>query len=216
MHGDTDSATDWTGGCEPSDFGVPNSDIDIATAGCPGERTKTDVILEGIDPIITCPSDLEVTVNGLKYTVPDLSGEVTVTDNCTAKPLITQTPEVGTLIGPGDTTVTVIATDEANNSASCTFVITVEESGETGGSEFYNNIQIYPNPTSGNLVLKNKTTAKLQNAIIIDSRGRIIKTIDLSKEEIETHISLENETSGLYFIQINTNSLNIVKTIIKQ
>ena len=67
-----------------------------------------------------------------------------------------------------------------------------------------------------NCFLKNKTTAKLENAEITDVRGRIVKTIDLSSVEIETNISLENLASGMYFIKINTNSINIVKGIIKQ
>ena len=92
----------------------------------------------------------------------------------------------------------------------------MDELGKTGSNEFSNNIQLYPNPTSGSVILKNKTTAKLENAVISDTRGRIIKTINFSKKEIETQISLDNESSGLYFIQINTDIQNIVKIIIKE
>ncbi|HLW32985.1 MAG TPA: M36 family metallopeptidase, partial [Aequorivita sp.] len=216
-HGDTDTAADWAGGCEPSDFGVPNSDIDLATAGCQGERTKTDVTMDSIDPTITCPADMIVTVNqGEQYTIPDFSADVTATDNCTTTPAITQSPVAGTMVGLGDTTITMTATDEANNSATCTFVVTVDELIGIGDNEFYNNIQLYPNPTRGMLVLKNKTTAKLENAVITDVKGRIIKTIDLSAAGMETNISLESLAAGMYFIKINTESANVVKRIVKQ
>ena len=216
-HGDTNTAADWAGGCEPADFGVPNSDIDIATAGCPGERTKTDVTADSIDPTIDCPDDMTVTVpTGQQYAIPDFSGDVIVTDNCAPAPLITQSPVAGTMVGFGDTTITMTATDAANNSATCTFVVTVDELVGIGDNEFYKNIQLYPNPTRGMLVLKNKTTAKLENAVITDVKGRIIKTVDLSGAGMETDISLENVASGMYFIKINTESASVVKRIVKQ
>ena len=184
---------------------------------CNSVRTKTDVTKENEAPVITCPEDMTVTVPvGEQYSIPNFSGDVTVTDNCTPAPVVTQSPVVGTMVGTGNTTITMTATDAANNSATCTFVVTVEELVGIGDNEFNNNIQLYPNPTSGIVILTNKTTAKLENAVITDVKGRIIKTIDLSAAGMETNISLENLATGMYFIKINTEGANIVKRIIKQ
>ncbi|MDF1573094.1 MAG: HYR domain-containing protein, partial [Bacteroidales bacterium] len=57
--------------------------------------------------------------------VPDLTGSVTVTDNCDVSPLITQSPAAGTSIGAGVTVVIVSVTDASGNTASCTANITV-------------------------------------------------------------------------------------------
>src|SRR5258705_13103973 len=58
----------------------------------------------------------DFTTNGLVAT--DCNGSATLQ--------ITQTPAAGTLVGLGVTTITVTATDEAGNSATCTTSFTVE------------------------------------------------------------------------------------------
>src|SRR5438034_6612318 len=56
--------------------------------------------------------------------VPDLTTEVTATDNCSAVTL-SQSPEAGTSIGLGDTTVTITALDAAGNPKTCTATVHV-------------------------------------------------------------------------------------------
>ena len=76
----------------------------------------------------SCPSNISVGVysncgNGPTWTVP------TANDNCST-PTVTQTagPAPGTNLSPGTYTVTYQALDASNNSASCSFVITVVNS----------------------------------------------------------------------------------------
>ena len=72
---------DWSGICENSDFGVPNSDIGLGFVGCVGERTLTSVTIDSIDPEITCPEDITEIVNvGELFTIPDYTVSATVTD----------------------------------------------------------------------------------------------------------------------------------------
>src|SRR5207244_2497948 len=61
--------------------------------------------------------------------VPNVLGGVTVSDNCSAtnEITLTQDPAAGTLVGLGVHTITVTATDEAGNSASCTASFTVTD-----------------------------------------------------------------------------------------
>lgn len=215
--GDTNSAADWSGTCETSDFGTPNSDINLGTPGCAGERTLAEVIAETENPVITCPANITVQVApGEQYSLLDYTGDASATDNCSPDPVITQDPASGTMVGSGVTTMTMTATDAAGNEDTCTFTVTVDELIGIGENEFYNNLLLYPNPTTGQITLMNKTTALLINAVITDVNGRTIKTIDLSKAGIETNFSLESLATGMYFIKINAENTTVVKRIVKQ
>ncbi|MBG44755.1 MAG: subtilisin [Aequorivita sp.] len=214
--GDANTAADWSGTCEVADFGAPNSDINLGTPGCPGERTIAEVIAETEDPVITCPANVTVEVNqGEQFTLPDYTGDASATDNC-PDPVITQDPAAGTMVGPGVTTMTMTATDGAGNEDTCTFTVTVDEILGLGDNEFYNNILLYPNPTTGELTLLNRTTTQLNNAVVTDVKGRVIKTIDLSEAGMETNFSLESLATGMYFVKINAADTSIVKRIVKQ
>lgn len=71
-------------------------------------------------PSVSCPPAQEVSFNAnCEFTLPDYTGLATISDNCDATPFITQSPGIGTTIS-GTTTVTITATDDAGNSASCT------------------------------------------------------------------------------------------------
>ncbi len=84
-------------------------------------------------PTITlCQSDLSKDLDaGCDYVLEDFTDQIEATDNCTISTNITytQSPVPGTLFsGDGTThTITLTATDEYNNSASCTFDITIED-----------------------------------------------------------------------------------------
>ena len=147
--------------------------------------------------------------------MPDYTGDATATDNC-PDPVITQDPAAGTMVGPGVTTMTMTATDGAGNEDTCTFTVTVDEILGLGDNEFYNNILLYPNPTTGELTLLNRTTTQLNNAVITDVKGRVIKTIDLKEAGMETNFSLESLATGMYFVKINAADTSIVKRIVKQ
>lgn len=73
------------------------------------------------DPIIVCPSDTIVNVNAsCDYLAPDLTGEVSGSDNCSAfvDMTVTQNPAVGTNLSGVDI-IEVTLTDENGNSTSC-------------------------------------------------------------------------------------------------
>ena len=112
--------------------------------------------------------------------------------------------------------MTMTATDGAGNEDTCTFTVTVDEILGLGDNEFYNNILLYPNPTTGELTLLNRTTTQLNNAVVTDVKGRVIKTIDLKEAGLETNFSLESLATGMYFVKINAADTSIVKRIVKQ
>jgi len=140
----------------------------------------------------------------------------TAADNCTASPTITQDPVAGTMVGVGVTVITMTATDEAGNEATCTFEVTVDELLGVGESDLSNYIVLYPNPTQGSLTLVNGTTTELLSVVITDVNGRTIQTIDLSNSGMNTELSVDALATGMYFVQIHTATTSIVKRIIKQ
>lgn len=81
---------------------------------------------DAIDPIISCPGDTNIYVDiNCDGTMEDYTGDVTISDNCTAFGglVVTQNPPAGTIINGTiiDTPVTMIVTDESGNSANCIF-----------------------------------------------------------------------------------------------
>ena len=220
-NGDSDLGTDWPNVCTPADYGTPNGDIgDVSgNLGCLAERSPADVTTtpDTEAPVVTCPADITVTVNpGELYTVPDYSGMVTVTDNCTASPVVSQNPAIGATVPEGTTVVTMSATDVAGNVGTCTFNLIVDSILGTEEEELNRDIVLFPNPTSGELTLSNNSNQELISIVISDVNGRTIKTIDLTDAGVNTQISVENFATGLYFVQINAVEGSIVKRIVKK
>ncbi|MDC7993856.1 M36 family metallopeptidase [Altibacter sp. HG106] len=213
-NGDTDGAADWAAGCQPSDYGVSNDDINLGTPGCAGERTETSVSADTVLPTVTCPSDVIVTVDeGAQYTVPDYEADTTFSDNCTAT--LSQDPAVGALLDPGVYTVTMTATDDSGNEATCTFELTVDEEFGVADQLLANGIVLYPNPTTATITLQNKSGIELSNATITDVNGRIISAIDLNTIDSEVMIDMNAYSSGVYFITVQSAKATIVKRIVK-
>ena len=89
--------------------------------------TTTLTVADQTDPVISCPTDIEVF---LPLNSPDTSMVVnypaaTATDNCSSSPTITYSHASGSVFQVGTTTVTVTATDAAGNYSTCTFNVHV-------------------------------------------------------------------------------------------
>lgn len=96
-----------------------------------GDSAKDTVVVhvasDTTPPTISCPGATEGKGAGNCETiVPDLRPLAVVSDNCTPANdlVITQDPAAGTVLGAGEYTITLTATDAAGNSASCTSTIT--------------------------------------------------------------------------------------------
>lgn len=77
-------------------------------------------------PSITCPADPAPIPAGssCQAAIPNLVDTAIRSDNCGAVS-VTQTPVSGTLVGPGETEVTLTATDLAGNTAECQVTVRV-------------------------------------------------------------------------------------------
>ncbi len=127
---------------------TPTGDTDVYAEEVPVSgtlcysRALASVTLDTINPNINCPANQIVSINeGEQFTILDYTAITTATDNCSPVPVITQSPAVGTMVGVGVTTITMTATDAANNKDTCTFTVTVEEILGVGDNAFANNEQ---------------------------------------------------------------------------
>lgn len=214
--GETDSATDWPTVCLNSDFGTANDDINVGFQGCLSERTETIVNADDIAPEVTCPDNETVTINqGEQFTLPDYTVDAIATDNCTASPALSQNPAVGTQVGAGSYTITITAEDDAGNAVDCTFELIVEEILSTNDITLPNAIVLYPNPTNGQVNIKNNTNTVINTINIIDVNGRLVSAFN-NNSSVLTSFNMATLASGIYFIQINTAEGNLVKRIVKQ
>src|SRR5205823_2288666 len=81
-------------------------------------------------PSMSCPPPTSASADGAcQAAVPNVLGSVTASDNCSAANAISlsQSPTAGTRVGLGPHTITVTATDQAGNSATCTTTFTVTD-----------------------------------------------------------------------------------------
>src|SRR5205814_5014068 len=104
-------------------------------AGNSASCSTTFSVRERSVPSVSGPAPTGCSADGgCQAAVPNVLSSVTASDNCSGTNGITlsQSPAAGTLVGPGAHTITVTATDEAGNSASCTTSFTVD--GDTAAS----------------------------------------------------------------------------------
>jgi hypothetical protein len=86
-------------------------------------------VFEAVPPTITaCASNKIIAADSeCMAVVPDLTGEVVASDNCSSVSVF-QTPPADELIGVGDTVVTIRVIDDSGNEAICTATVRVTES----------------------------------------------------------------------------------------
>src|SRR5207244_2705120 len=98
-------------------------------AGNTATCSFTVTVNDSEPPVISCPAPTSASADaGCQAAVPNVLSGVTASDNCSGTNGITfsQSPAAGTQVGLGAHTITVTATDEAGNSATCTTTFTVE------------------------------------------------------------------------------------------
>lgn len=106
-----------------------NTSISMTVEDLAGNTTTcsfTAVLIDTTDPILICPTSVDIAINSsCQYVIPDLSSQVTGTDNCNsfAAMSFTQNPPVGATDG-GLTAVVLTLTDQQGNSATCLTMIT--------------------------------------------------------------------------------------------
>ncbi|MCS7037547.1 MAG: HYR domain-containing protein [Saprospiraceae bacterium] len=122
------TASDTSGTAFP--VGVHKVTFKAGTAPDTSECSFTVTVLDATPPTVTCPPNLTLQIT------PDSTGQTgcsaeanfnlpKVQDLCDSAPTFLISPALGSTVFAGVTTVTVTAVDNAGNSASCQFLITV-------------------------------------------------------------------------------------------
>lgn len=96
------------------------------------------------------------------------------------------------------TTYTVTATDITNCSATRSHVLTVVVCNSIYDVAL-NNIQVYPNPTTGLLQVDN-TSGETANLTITDLEGRVVLAVEAEGDML---LNVEHLPTGTYFIKLN-------------
>lgn len=96
-------------------------------AGNTTTTTTTLTVADQTDPVVSCPTDIEVFLpaNSSDTSMVVNYPAATATDNCSSSPTVTYSHASGSVFPVGTTTVTVTATDAAGNDSTCTFNIHV-------------------------------------------------------------------------------------------
>ena len=100
------------------------TDISNNTSLC----SFTIITVDTISPTIICPGDKNVSATvGCTAALGDYTSSATITDNCDSSPLVTQSPAYLTTITTSQE-VTLTATDASGNTATCSFLVIVDDS----------------------------------------------------------------------------------------
>ena len=111
-------------GANAGSYLVTVQNIGGSITSSPAALTITD----STPPIISiCATGAVLSANAnCQAAIPDLTGQVVASDVCSAV-TISQSPAAGTLVGLGNTLVTITVTDAATNTASCNATVTVND-----------------------------------------------------------------------------------------
>ena len=204
-----------------ADIGDNNITFTVTDNNANSSTCMAIVTVEDVSaPQLVCPLDqTQDTGAGNMYVVPDYfaSGEATATDNCTDPvTLTTQDPVAGTSLPVGGYTVTLTAEDEFGNIASCLFELKVNGTAGVGDNNSLSNVNLYPNPAKGFIILTNPQMMQLDILKIYDLRGRLIKTVDIRNMGLEKSIDVADMASATYFIMIEGKNAQITKRLIKE
>jgi len=132
----TATATDNAGGVSVARSGVPagnNFPVGTTTvtytatddAGNSSTTTQTVAVVDNTAPTITAPAPASTTADGSGHaTIPNFVAGTTASDNC-GPVAVTQSPLAGTVVGVGTFTITITATDAADNTSTATTMFTV-------------------------------------------------------------------------------------------
>jgi probable HAF family extracellular repeat protein len=114
-------------------FEVGSYTITLKVTDPSGASSQANVLIQAVDtiaPTVICPGTITVSTDAsCQASVPNLLGQLTLSDNCTQTGSLTvsQSPAGGTIVGPGDHSIAVTVTDASGNTATCTTLLRVKD-----------------------------------------------------------------------------------------
>lgn len=191
--------------------------------------TNTVYTVNGVD-INNCPQSTtaSVTVNAL----PGITGSASKSTICKGESVTLSASGAATYvwsngIGSGspltitpalDITYNYVVTGTDASNCTNTFVVQVQVSKCTGlvdGKTSGTAVEVYPNPTNGVFHVKVSTVSANTSVNVYNALGKLVKSQIVSTDNIT--VDMQNEASGIYFVNINENNKTVYTTkIVKQ
>lgn len=124
--------------------------------------------------------------------------------------------EASRVLSPEDIAAGLFVQDRSVNTSLCGTLSMINASCplSIGEEELKAAINIYPNPTRGELNIKNNSLLNLEKVVIYDIRGRQISEYDMTNSARVKTINLFNVSKGMYFVNIYSDKAMITKKII--
>ncbi len=175
--------------------------------------------LDSENPVITCIENQTIQLEDGEtiYTVSGTEFDPTQSsDNCdftTSNDFNNEATLDGAELPIGTTTVEWTITDNANNSATCSFDIQVDAAVNGIEALLQNGISIYPNPTNGKLNFE-FTKDIFQKISLFDITGKTI--IEKTEVSQNTSIDLSGFETGIYIIKLQTDNKILTTKIMKE
>ena len=124
----------------------------------------------------------------------------------------------GLVTAQSDGTVWAKAVSVEDNTKADSILITITNQGLGITDVNLSDFAIYPNPTSDIVILKSGVEHSDLQLTVSDLTGKIIFQDNLISNELNAgyQIKLENNSSGVYILQLRNNDINIQRQIIKK
>lgn len=201
----------------PNSFGF-RANVDFVNGTPNGVLTFVDIEAPVISNCNNSDSNI-VADCSIFYLIPDLTVGYTSTDNDNDTIIsYTQNPPPGTPVLVGTTVVTITAVDSAGNeSVGCVYNLIISEQTLTNDNPLDDivsrQIIMYPNPSLGVFTIENTSGFPLDYGEVIDVKGGVVKTIDLTMNGFQKTIDLGTISKGFYLFRIQTVDGYVTKKI---
>jgi hypothetical protein len=100
----------------------------------------------------------------------------------------------------------------------CTYtseLVSISNTSNIDEPTWANGLQIYPNPTSGRVVVKLENVGNKNNLVtVFDAQGRDLRRIELSSD-VQNILDLHDLPSGMYILQLQVDGAQVVRRLVK-
>ena len=176
----------------------------------------TVTVVDTTLPVITCPTNLttcDSVVTGISPTISDNCGNETVTYLLSGATTGSGNGDAnGMLFNVGITTVQYTVADTSGNVDTCSFVVEVQSCVGINESSL-NNIEIFPNPTNGIIIVDFSSSVSLVDYTLMSIDGKTVAQGKFSGTKLM--LNLENEPQGIYFLKVENETINYVQKVFK-
>ncbi|MCO5260942.1 MAG: T9SS type A sorting domain-containing protein [Crocinitomicaceae bacterium] len=180
----------------PSTYTVTNT---VTVAGCPSATDNFSIT------IVAAP-DATVVLNDKTLTASTPGASYQWYDCSNNQPVAGATSQSFTPTTPGSYKVTI-------NNGSCSSTSTCQTVTNAGiDATDLNAVRIYPNPAENHVIIEGLTSNALIS--VVDLNGKVLSEANFATTVAE--VSLTNFVSGVYFIKIQSETINGITKVVKK